>query len=360
MKICEKCGAQLDDNAAFCGVCGASSDPKPVLPDQPFQFSQPQFYQPQQLNQPPQFDQQPQFYQTPKFDQAPQLNNPTQFSQPQFAPQGAAPYNAPVQKGSSKKLIIIIAAVVAVIAITILVLFLFVFKSKNDLIIGTWQEVKENGRGSYTRFNKDGTMEYDLNSSLKATYKIDGKNLIVSIDSLSESYEIVKLTDDEMVLTRRINGKDIEVKFKKLSEDDEKNVADEYVLESKLKTANANAKLVFVTVNNKVADLVADGEHVDDIKTDGAVSVESLKDSNNPVLKAVYDALKDNGEGLGYVYIEYYVDDDGVADHFAQWSETEDGALLGQFPNPPKYVANARNGTFGKKIPKSTSDELMY
>ena len=357
MKICNKCAAQLDDNAAFCDNCGEPLDPQPVLSDQPFQFTQPQQ---------PQFDQPPQFYQTPQFDQAPQLNHPTQFSQPQqfaqpqFAQQGAAPYNAPVQKGSSKKLIIIIAAVVAVIAITILVLFLFVFKSKKDLIIGTWQEVKENGRGSYTRFNKDGTMEYDLNSSLKATYKIDGKNLIVSIDSLSESYEIVKLTDDEMVLTRRINGKNVEVKFKKLSEDDEKNVTDEYVLKSKLKTANANAKLVFTTVNNKVADLVADGEHVDDIKTVGAVSVESLKDSNNPVLKAVYDALKDNGEGLGYVYIEYYVYDDGGTECFAQWSETEDGALLGQFPNPPKYVANARNGTFGKKIPKSTSDELMY
>jgi|GEM_PF-1501401 len=356
MKICEKCGAQLDDNAAFCGVCGASSDPKPVLPDQPFQFSQPQFYQPQQLNQPPQFDQQPQFYQTPKFDQAPQLNNPTQFSQPQFAPQGAAPYNAPVQKGNNKKVMIIIAASVAAIAIIIAVVFLFVFKSKKDLIVGIWQEVKENGRGSYTRFNKDGTMEYDLLSDMKATYKIDGDTLTVTIQSVSANYSIEKLTDDEMVLSRRYNGKDEEIKFVKV---DDKSAEDNVKSKADLKTANANSKLVYITVNNSISDRTANGEPVNSVKTNGVVSVESLKDSSDPTLKAVYKALEDNGKGLGYVYIEFYYDYETYDDNFAQWSATEDG-LISQYPNPPSSVDDAKSITFGTKKQKSTSDELMY
>ena len=339
MKICEKCGAQLDDNAAFCGVCGASSDPKPVLPDQPFQFSQPQFYQPQQLNQPPQFDQQPQFYQTPKFDQAPQLNNPTQFSQPQFAPQGAAPFNAPVQKGNNKKVMIIIISAIVALVVVVLVLFLFVFKrySKKD-IVGIWQD----NWGHYITFNEDGTID-DFGSGEDVTYKLDGDTLTITDNGKSTNYRIAELNNHTMSLKYPSSRDGI-----KFTKPDPDSVASGYMAQNKLKAANANAKLIYVTLNNTASDLIADGERVEPLNTNEVVPVESFKDSNDPLKKAVYEALKENGEGLGYVYIRYdgYNENDYIP-NFVQWSKTEDGDVIGQAPYQPDSKEEDERIRFG-------------
>lgn len=333
MKICEKCGAQLDDNAAFCGVCGASSDPKPVLPDQPFQFSQPQFYQPQQLNQPPQFDQQPQFYQTPKFDQAPQLNNPTQFSQPQQFAQPAFQGGAvAANTNSKKKLIIIISAIVALVAV-VLILFLFVFKSNKDKLIGTW---KADGANGYIKFEKDGRM--DLGTGKQGTYTVDGDEISVSDGTLTYIFEIKKLTGDTMTLT--FKGKD--QSFTKVDDgaiDDYMNV---YIKKASLKTANSNAKLIYVTLNNTAADLMADGEQSKLNRLDFEGPVDSLPD--DALGKAVKDAMKDYGEDTGYVYIHFDPNADYNANtNIVRWSKSESGDIVGQYPDPPKTVEDAQD-----------------
>ncbi len=62
MAICTKCGAQIDDNAAFCPVCGNQENAQQAQYQQP-QYQQPQYQQPQY--QQPQY-QQPQYqYQQP-------------------------------------------------------------------------------------------------------------------------------------------------------------------------------------------------------------------------------------------------------------------------------------------------------
>ena len=75
-----------------------------------------------------------------------------------------------------------------------------------------------------------------------------------------------------------------------------------YVKKARLKTANSNAKLVFTTVNNKCADIVSDSDKCDGL-TVGVTKVSDWKGETDKVKKAVYDALNDNGDGIGYVAV---------------------------------------------------------
>ena len=120
-----------------------------------------------------------------------------------------------------------------------------------------------------------------------------------------------------------------------------------YVKKSKLKTANSNAKLVFTTVNNEAADMLVEGTSVTNTASQsGAVEVKSLQNTNtdakSKLANAVYNALKDNGDGAGYCL--YMINDDGSV-KFAQWCDVEaKGAtkgVLGQYPNPCKDADNA-------------------
>lgn len=129
-----------------------------------------------------------------------------------------------------------------------------------------------------------------------------------------------------------------------------------YVKKSKLKTANSNAKLVFTTVNNEAADLLVNGETVGasdgqtaavNIKTNlGALTGTTTKDKLG---KAVYNALKDNGDGAGYCV--YAIGTSGNV-KFAQWSDVSDPSkgVLGQYPDPCKDADKANKAFSSTKI----------
>lgn len=116
-----------------------------------------------------------------------------------------------------------------------------------------------------------------------------------------------------------------------------------YVKKSKLKTANSNAKLVFTTVNNEAADMLVEGTSV---TADASMKTASSKGNKiganfggtgdgakAKLASAVWNALKDNGDGAGYCV--YVLGDDGNV-KFAQWSDVENptGGVLGQYPDP--------------------------
>lgn len=133
-----------------------------------------------------------------------------------------------------------------------------------------------------------------------------------------------------------------------------------YVKKSKLKTANSNAKLVFTTVNNEAADMLVEGTSVTGTASQSdAVEVKNLQNTNtdakSKLANAVYNALKDNGDGAGYCL--YIVNADGSV-NFAQWcdvksSSTEKG-VLGQYPNPCKDADKA-NKAFSSTAYTSTT-----
>lgn len=135
-----------------------------------------------------------------------------------------------------------------------------------------------------------------------------------------------------------------------------------YVKKSKLKTANSNAKLVFTTVNNEAADMLVEGTSVTSAAsiTSGTKITSSLgqslaTDAGKKLGKAVYNALKDNGDGAGYCL--YVVKNDGSVE-VAQWcdvnSTTGSTGVLGQYPNPCKDADKA-NKVFSSTAYTSTS-----
>lgn len=133
-----------------------------------------------------------------------------------------------------------------------------------------------------------------------------------------------------------------------------------YVKKSKLKTANSNAKLVFTTVNNEAADMLVEGTSVTgSASQSGAVEVKSLQNTNtdakSKLANAVYNALKDNGDGAGYCL--YIVNADGSV-NFAQWCDVESSStakgVLGQYPNPCKDADKA-NQAFSSTAYTSTT-----
>ena len=124
-----------------------------------------------------------------------------------------------------------------------------------------------------------------------------------------------------------------------------------YVKKARLKTANSNAKLVFTTVNNKCADIVSDGDACDGLTTSAITDASSYKGSSDKVEAAVYEALKDNGDGIGFVFVVYSTVD-GAEGNFAQWQTngTAKDQITGQFPDPAKEVKDAEDATFGVKF----------
>ena len=139
-----------------------------------------------------------------------------------------------------------------------------------------------------------------------------------------------------------------------------------YVKKARLKTANSNAKLVFTTVNNKCADIVSDGDKCDGLTTDEITNVADWKDADDSddvgkVQKAVYAALNDNGDGIGFVFIDYSTKDvdDQESTNFAQWQTNDDdeGQITGQFPDPCKEVKDAEDLAFGTYENKNSSGD---
>ena len=133
-----------------------------------------------------------------------------------------------------------------------------------------------------------------------------------------------------------------------------------YVKKSKRKTANSNAKLVFTTVNNEAADMLVEGTSVTgSASQSGAVEVKSLQNTNtdakSKLANAVYNALKDNGDGAGYCL--YIVNADGSV-NFAQWCDVNSSStakgVLGQYPNPCKDADKA-NKAFSSTAYTSTT-----
>lgn len=111
-----------------------------------------------------------------------------------------------------------------------------------------------------------------------------------------------------------------------------------YVKKSKLKTANSNAKLIFTTVNNEAADMLVNGDTVGSTDGIGPVKVAAnmkgaATGAKAKLADAVWDALKDNGNGAGYCL--YVIGSSGDVT-LAQWSDVQDPSkgVLGQYPNP--------------------------
>ncbi|MBR1765111.1 MAG: prepilin-type N-terminal cleavage/methylation domain-containing protein [Ruminococcus sp.] len=108
-----------------------------------------------------------------------------------------------------------------------------------------------------------------------------------------------------------------------------------YVKKSKLKSANSSAKLVFTTVEGAATDVLSDGGQISDVTAGaptGAVTIGSLSTATAKCPKAVYTALKDNGDSAGMVYWAIDTKGNPTVAQFAAGSATS--GIVGQYPDP--------------------------
>ena len=108
-----------------------------------------------------------------------------------------------------------------------------------------------------------------------------------------------------------------------------------YVKKSKLKSANSSAKLVFTTVEGAATDVLSDGGQISDVTAgapSGAVSIGSLSSSSDKCPKAVYNALKDNGDDAGMVFWAIESNGNPTVAQFCQGTATS--GIVGQYPDP--------------------------
>ena len=127
-----------------------------------------------------------------------------------------------------------------------------------------------------------------------------------------------------------------------------------------MRTANANAKVLFNTAKTSATGYVADGEVAHDITVSGDPTELTNKASDNYEQKVFSDiakVMKQNGTGVGMISL--YIDEETYIG-YAQWcatsgiSEGDTGLIIGQYPDPPTEVSESESIVFGTKYDPTT------
>ncbi len=118
----------------------------------------------------------------------------------------------------------------------------------------------------------------------------------------------------------------------------------EYKEKSLLKTANKNAKEVFTTTKNNIEDFIADNKAFEKLDYIGRIDEMPESDPLHAIIKK--GIIGSFGVKGFYICIKFDPNSDS---NFAQWSESESGTIVGQYPNPPESYDEATKITLGKK-----------
>ena len=329
MKTCGHCGTVNSSDAIICEKCAEILS---VISDAlPSEHETEQSVQPAEDTLPAEAE----------TSQAPPASAPVTSDAPPEASGIAAPHT----KGVGKKVYIIICCAVIAAAVVTVILFVFVFKTNKDKIIGTWRCEET---GVLWSFNKDGTAEI---GGVKSNYTVHDDALTIDAFSTFKGSEnqggmtIKKITDDSMVIIEQRPDYFSSVSTNKLISVEQTftRIKDEKAVKAErnnaaLTLANANARLIYLTLQSEAEKLKAKGEPVEEILMNRPVAVTTLADSEHPLLNAVYKMMLDGGTQLGYVYIEFDPNsesEDGKQG-FVQWAEDEEPLITGQFPDPPQ------------------------
>ena len=305
---CKNCGAKIPKDSPFCTVCGKDFDSPPS-----------------------------------DMGTRPQNTSPQGFPRQPFGSSMGSAFMQmpPIQKRSFKKPALVTVVTFAIVA-AIIIYIICDLNSNKTKIRGIWEN-----NGSYTRFNNDGTLEPALGETdTKYKYEVSGDELKISMSGKTVTYKIIDLTSD--TLTIRYTGDDSQkLVFGKINASDSQ--IDEIISKGKLRTANRTAETIYRSL-----DLKAESSTEKGYITSKPLDVSTLKDSNDPVEKKVYETMKNLSWGdHGYVFIHFdpTCSDDGSSENFVQWSKTADGEVTGQYPDPiPEDKISSVK--FGKRFKK--------
>ena len=230
------------------------------------------------------------------------------------------------QKADNKKSMIIIAAL-AVVAAIIIILFLFVFKKDNS---------------DSSSIAPEQTTPTTVQTTTAST---------AQTTTTKQTTTTAQTTTAEQTTTAAHTTTSGELS------DAEKQAA--------LEKANSIAKIAYSALGDEIADMISDGKTVSSINMNAPLPVETLKISDNSLLRALYRALEKADSARGYIYIRYNADSDFYDNgkynfvqwlddkNFYIWAEKKGGAVIGQFPNAPKTVDQCPQ--FGKNNADGTT-----
>lgn len=108
-----------------------------------------------------------------------------------------------------------------------------------------------------------------------------------------------------------------------------------YVKKSRLKSANSNAKTAYNAIAEYVADAEVKGSVEASILSNASGSYDAAAGSGaSDVAGTIYDALADNGDAAGYVYIIYpQTLNNGTKTFVVQWATDTGDTIVGQYPD---------------------------
>lgn len=105
-----------------------------------------------------------------------------------------------------------------------------------------------------------------------------------------------------------------------------------YVKKSRLKTANSNAKTAYNAVAEYVADKETQGQPVSATIAEFNTTINCTTPSSySDGMKLVADALAENGDEAGYVYVNTATIND-TSSYYVHWAKKVDDEMVGQYP----------------------------
>ncbi len=110
-----------------------------------------------------------------------------------------------------------------------------------------------------------------------------------------------------------------------------------YVKNSRLKSANTNAKIVYNAANAYATKMETQGKTVNESFVINPIDCDTSSGvaETNELKKAICESLSGNGSGSGWAYLKF----NSGSGNFegARWTKTIDAdSIVGQYPNPPQ------------------------
>lgn len=105
-----------------------------------------------------------------------------------------------------------------------------------------------------------------------------------------------------------------------------------YVKKSRLKTANSNAKTAYNAVAEYVADKETQGQAVSATISEFNTTINCTTPSSySNGMKLVADALAENGDEAGYVFVGTATIND-TSSYYVHWAKQTGDEMVGQYP----------------------------
>ncbi len=233
---------------------------------------------------------------------------------------------------------------------------------KSEYVFGVWEsdgnnvftDSKDKEVLLFTKglTKKDGSISFGSEPIYYSIPENEDK-MVIRENSETESavlskIDILSISKDEMKLS--LDGKTGTYHRSEITED---KANDQYM-------ANMIAKEIYTRLNTEASDMIADGKAVKALVTDKPVPVANYKNSTDPLemivagkdtaltKKGIYTTITFDYD-KSYVYLHFDKSNEKEP-CFVQWSSSEAGAPIGQYPEPPS-LEEMNKIEFGTQLP---------